>query len=111
MLKLPPQTHVIQILRHFQRHWGICLGTQPQREPISINSLGYNQMQVRQILGKTIALLLAMQLFLIGLQAKSQIDQGNSSIETLIWMTQQYISVLVKIRSLQDKREKNDSQK
>ena len=68
-------------------------------------------MQVRQILGKTIVLLLAMQLFLIGLQTKSQIDQGNSSIETLIWMTQQYISVLVKIRSLQDKREKNDSQK
>ncbi|MBN3893255.1 MAG: hypothetical protein HWQ43_30400 [Nostoc sp. JL31] len=68
-------------------------------------------MQVRQILGKTIALLLAMQLFLIGLQAKSRIDQGNSSLEALIWMTQQYISVLVKIRSLQDKREKNDSQK
>ncbi|MBN3963616.1 hypothetical protein [Nostoc sp. NMS8] len=60
-------------------------------------------MQVRQILGKIIALLLTMQLFLIGFQAKSQIDQGNSSIEALIWMTQQYISVLVKIRSLQDK--------
>ncbi|WP_223265447.1 hypothetical protein [Nostoc sp. 'Peltigera membranacea cyanobiont' 210A] len=110
-MKLPPQTHVIQILRHFQRHWGICLGTQPQREPISINSLGHNQMQVRQILGKTIALLLAMQLFLIGFQTKSRIDQGNSSIEALIWMTQQYISVLVKIRSLQDKKEKNDSPK
>ncbi|MFW9264321.1 hypothetical protein [Nostoc sp. CALU 546] len=68
-------------------------------------------MQVRQILGKTIALLLAMQLFLIGFQAKSQIDQGKSSIETLIWMTQQYISVLVKIRSLQEKREETDSQK
>ncbi|WP_445627321.1 hypothetical protein [Nostoc sp. DSM 114167] len=68
-------------------------------------------MQVRQILGKTIGLLLAMQVFLIGLQAKSRIDQGNSSIEALIWMTQQYISVLVKIRSLQDKREKNDSPK
>ncbi|MDZ8090155.1 MAG: hypothetical protein RMY16_32065 [Nostoc sp. DedQUE12b] len=69
-------------------------------------------MQIKHhILSKTIALLLAMQLFLIGLQTKSQIDQGNSSIETLIWMTQQYISVLVKIRSLQDKREKNDSPK
>ncbi|MEH2365973.1 hypothetical protein [Nostoc sp.] len=65
----------------------------------------------RHILSKSIALLLAMQLFLIGLQAKSQIDQGNSSIETLIWMTQQYISVLVKIRSLQDKKEETDSQK
>ncbi|MEH2309835.1 hypothetical protein [Nostoc sp.] len=65
----------------------------------------------KDVLGKTIALLLAMQLFLIGFQAKSQIDQGNSSIETLIWMTQQYISVLVKIRSLQEKREETDSQK
>lgn len=65
----------------------------------------------QNILGKIIALLLAMQLFLIGLQAKSQIDQGNSSIEVLIWMTQQYISVLVKIRSLQEKKEETDSQK
>ncbi|ODG99421.1 hypothetical protein A4S05_04675 [Nostoc sp. KVJ20] len=65
----------------------------------------------QNILGKIIALLLAMQLFLIGLQAKSQIDQGNSSIEALIWMTQQYISVLVKIRSLQEKRDENDSLK
>ncbi|MEH2046720.1 hypothetical protein [Nostoc sp.] len=65
----------------------------------------------RHILSKTIALLLAMQLFLIGFQAKSRIDRGNSSIEALIWMIQQYIPVLVKIRSLQDKREKNDSLK
>ncbi|MEH2081101.1 MAG: hypothetical protein V7K89_14170 [Nostoc sp.] len=108
-MKLPPQTHVIQILRHFQLPWGICLGTQPQREPVSINSLGYKQMQIkRHILSKTIALLLAMQLFLIGLQAKSRIDEGNSSIEVLIWMIQQYIPVLVKFRSL---REKNDSLK
>ncbi|MBN3952081.1 MAG: hypothetical protein HWQ38_38665 [Nostoc sp. NMS7] len=60
----------------------------------------------QNILGKTIALLLAMQLFLIGLQAKSRIDQGNSTLETLTWMIQQYIPVLVKIRSLQDKRRK-----
>ncbi|MBN3894947.1 MAG: hypothetical protein HWQ41_06675 [Nostoc sp. NOS(2021)] len=65
----------------------------------------------QNILGKTIALLLAMQLFLIGLQAKSRIDQGNSTLEALTWMIQQYIPVLVKIRSLQDKKEKNDSPK
>ncbi|MEH1838427.1 MAG: hypothetical protein V7L20_06600 [Nostoc sp.] len=65
----------------------------------------------QNLLSKTIALLLAMQLFLIGLQAKSRIDEGNSSIEALIWMIQQYIPVLVKFRSLQDKREKNDSPK
>ncbi|WP_375480560.1 hypothetical protein [uncultured Nostoc sp.] len=65
----------------------------------------------QNILSKTIALLLAMQLFLIGLQAKSRIDEGNSSIEALIWMIQQYIPVLVKFCSLRDKREKNDSLK
>ncbi|MFN6540154.1 MAG: hypothetical protein RM021_027925 [Nostoc sp. EkiNYC01] len=65
----------------------------------------------QDILGKTIALLLAMQLFLIGLQTKIRIDQGNSSLEALTWMIQQYIPVLVKIRSLQDKKEKKDSPK
>ncbi|BAY29454.1 hypothetical protein NIES2107_12970 [Nostoc carneum NIES-2107] len=54
----------------------------------------------QNILNKTIALLLAMQLFLIGLQAKTRIDQGNSTIETLIWMIQQYIPVLVKVKRL-----------
>jgi hypothetical protein len=56
-------------------------------------------------------LLLAMQLFLIGVQAKTRIDQGDSSVEALTWMIQQYIPVLVKIRSLQDKKEKKDSPK
>ncbi|MEH2070561.1 MAG: hypothetical protein V7K47_20770 [Nostoc sp.] len=69
------------------------------------------QCKRQDILGKTIALLLAMQLFLIGLQAKIRIDQGNFSLEALTWMIQQYIPVLVKIRSLQNKREKNDSLK
>ncbi|MBD2520021.1 hypothetical protein H6G93_34780 [Nostoc sp. FACHB-973] len=68
-------------------------------------------MQTKDILGKTIALLLAMQLFLIGLQAKIRIDQGNSSLEALTWMIQQYIPVLVKIRKLHDKKVKNDSLK
>jgi hypothetical protein len=45
-------------------------------------------MQKRQnskdILGKIIGALLAIQLFLIGWQAKTQIDQGESSLEALI---------------------------
>ncbi|WP_445636983.1 Transposase [Nostoc sp. DSM 114161] len=69
------------------------------------------QRKRQDILGKTIALLLTMQLFFIGLQAKIRIDQGNSSLEALSWMIQQYIPVLVKIRSLQDKKEKKDSPK
>jgi hypothetical protein len=63
-------------------------------------------MQKRQdskdILGKIIAALLAMQLFLIGWQAKTQIDQGESSLEALTWIIQQSIPVLIKIRSLEN---------
>ncbi|PHJ55068.1 hypothetical protein VF14_33805 [Nostoc linckia z18] len=69
------------------------------------------QRKRQNILDKTIALLLAMQLFLIGVQAKIRIDQGDSSVEALTWMIQQYIPVLVKIRSLQEKKEKKDSPK
>ncbi|BAY20506.1 hypothetical protein NIES2100_02480 [Calothrix sp. NIES-2100] len=65
----------------------------------------------QNIINKIIALLLTMQIFLIGLQAKVRIDQGNSSLEALIWMTQQYISVLIKVGSLQEKKEKGDSGK
>jgi len=48
---------------------------------------------------------------LIGVQAKIRIDQGDSSVEALTWMIQQYIPVLVKIRSLHNKKEKKDSPK
>ncbi|RCJ41289.1 hypothetical protein A6770_09480 [Nostoc minutum NIES-26] len=60
----------------------------------------------QDVLSKTIALLLSLQIFLIGFQAKIRIDQGNSSLEALTWMIQQYIPVLVKIRSLQNKEKK-----
>lgn len=65
----------------------------------------------QDILAKTIALLLAMQLFLIGLQAKIRIDQGNSTLETLTWLIQQYIPVLVKVKSLEEKKQRNNSRK
>ncbi|MBH8577532.1 hypothetical protein I8752_32115 [Nostocaceae cyanobacterium CENA369] len=64
------------------------------------------QSKRQDILGKTIALLLSLQIFLIGFQAKIRIDQGNSNIEALTWIIQQYIPVLVKIRSLQNKKQK-----
>ncbi|MDZ8051327.1 MAG: hypothetical protein RMX68_003640 [Aulosira sp. ZfuVER01] len=84
----------------------------PQREAVAIKSLGEKQMKGKRqnIINKTIALLLAMQIFLIGLQAKVRIDQSNSSLEALIWITQQYISVLIKVRDLQEKKEKGNSQ-
>lgn len=58
----------------------------------------------QDIISKIIVVLLAMQLFLIGLQAKIRIGRGESSLEALQWMIQQYIPVLVKFRSLQGKK-------
>lgn len=67
--------------------------------------------QRQDILSKTVALLLAMQLFLIGLQAKTRIDQGNSTLETLMWLIQQYIPVLVKVKSLEEKKPRKEDSK
>lgn len=69
------------------------------------------QRKRQDIINKTIAVLLAMQLFLIGLQAKTRIDQGDSTLETLTWLVQQYIPVMVKIKSLQEQKPTTDSQK
>lgn len=63
----------------------------------------------QNIAGKTIALFLTVQIFLIGLQAQSRIEGSSSKLEVLIWMIQQYIPVLKHIQNLPDKRDKNDS--
>ncbi len=63
----------------------------------------------QNIAGKTIALFLTVQIFLIGLQAQSRIEGSSSTLEVLIWMIQQYIPVLKHIQNLPDKRDKNDS--
>ena len=63
----------------------------------------------QNIAGKTIALFLTVQIFLIGLQAQSWIEGGSSTLEVLIWMIQQYIPVLKHIQNLPEKRDKNDS--
>ncbi|MDJ0797998.1 MAG: hypothetical protein QNJ51_14470 [Calothrix sp. MO_167.B12] len=61
----------------------------------------------QNIVGKTIALLLTVQIFLVGLQAKSQIEDGELKLEVLIWMIQQSIPALKHIQSLQEKGDKN----
>ena len=61
-------------------------------------------------IGKTIALLLTAQIFLIGLQAKSRISDGESKLEVIISMIQQCIPALKHIQSLQEKQDKSDSE-
>lgn len=84
--------------------------TRPQREPVSIKSLAHKQMQRNRqnFLNQTITLLLAMQLFLIGLQGKMKIDEGDSTLEVLIWMINQSIVVLQKVNR-QEKEQNKDN--
>ncbi len=57
---------------------------------------------------KIITFLLIMQTVLIGVQSKNRIQQGDSTIEVLIWMINQYIPVLQRVRRLKDKHKKRD---
>lgn len=66
------------------------------------------QRKHQDVINKTIALLLAMQLFLIGLQGKMKIDEGDSTLEVLIWMISQSIVVLQKVNR-QEKEQNKDN--
>ncbi|BAY42129.1 hypothetical protein NIES2111_65250 (plasmid) [Nostoc sp. NIES-2111] len=94
----------------FPPNWGICFVTRPQREPVSITSLGYKQMQRnnQNAINRMIALLLVMQLFLIGLQGKMIIDEGDSKLKVLIWMINQSIVVLQKVNRQQKEQNKDN---
>jgi len=57
---------------------------------------------------KIITVLLIMQTVLIGVQSKNRIQQGDSTIEVLIWMINQYIPVLQRVRRLKDEEKKRN---
>ncbi len=57
-----------------------------------------------------ICFLLTLQLFLIGVQGKIKIDEGDSTLEVLIWMVNQSIVVLQQMRG-QDKEQDLDNRK
>ncbi len=58
----------------------------------------------QNFVGKIITVLLIIQTVLIGIQSKNRIQQGDSTIEVLIWMINQYIPVLKRVRGLEDKQ-------
>lgn len=64
----------------------------------------------QNFVGKIITVLFIIQIILIGIQSKNRIQQGDSTIEVLIWMINQYIPVLKRVRGLEDK-EKDDKHK
>ncbi len=47
---------------------------------------------------KLIALLLTLQIFLLGIQAKNDIQDGESQIEIFIWMLNNCISLLQQVK-------------
>lgn len=60
---------------------------------------GTRQKFYRQI----ITVLLVMQTALIGVQGKIRIDRGDSPVEVVMWLINQYIPVLKQVHSLEDK--------
>jgi uncharacterized membrane protein YczE len=59
---------------------------------------------------RMICFLLTLQLFLIGVQGKIKIDEGDSTLEVLIWMINQSIVVLTQM-SRQEKEQDLDNRK
>ncbi|MBE9206316.1 hypothetical protein IQ244_07280 [Nostoc sp. LEGE 06077] len=56
---------------------------------------------------KAITFLLILQTILIGINAENRLQQGDSSIEVLMWMINQCIPVLKQASSLQEKQQKS----
>ncbi|MEA5619878.1 hypothetical protein VB711_18800 [Cronbergia sp. UHCC 0137] len=55
---------------------------------------------------KAIAILLTLQITLIGVSAENLLQQGDSPIEVLMWMINQLIPVLKQADSLREKQKK-----
>ncbi|MEI3650013.1 MAG: hypothetical protein V6D39_08485 [Dolichospermum lemmermannii FEM_B0920] len=55
---------------------------------------------------RAIAILLTLQITLIGVNAENRLQQGDSLIEVLIWMINQSIPVLKQADSLREKQKK-----
>lgn len=66
------------------------------------------QRKRQNITNRTLTLLLAMQLLLIGLQGKMKIDEGDSTLEVLTWMISQSIVVLQKVNHPEKEQNKDN---
>ncbi|MBV6625551.1 MAG: hypothetical protein KI793_21925 [Rivularia sp. (in: Bacteria)] len=53
---------------------------------------------MRNLTCKLIALLLTLQIILMGIQAKNRIQNGESQIEVFIWMLNNCISLLQQVK-------------
>jgi hypothetical protein len=56
---------------------------------------------------KAIAFLLAVQVILIGVNTENRLQQGDSTIEVLIWIVKESISLVKQASSLQEKQKKS----
>lgn len=70
----------------------------PRRPKYKANSMSVKKSDSK-LVNKLIALLLTLQIILLGIQAKNRIQQGDSTIEVLISMVENTITLLKKIKS------------
>ncbi|MBG1244691.1 hypothetical protein [Nostoc sp. NZL] len=54
-----------------------------------------------------ITVLLIIQTMLIGINAENRLDQGDSTIEILLWIVKESISLVKQASSLQEKQKKS----
>jgi hypothetical protein len=55
---------------------------------------------------QVMVVLLVLQILLVGVEAKSRIQQGDSAIEVMIWLINQCFPVLQRAKKLQDEEGK-----
>lgn len=82
------------------------MSTQPSKK-LSIPSIK-KFLSIKNKARKMIALLLVLQTLLLGVQAKSRIQQGDSGIEVMIWLINQCFPVLQKAKGLNNEEGKGD---
>ncbi|MFN6536390.1 MAG: hypothetical protein RM021_008450 [Nostoc sp. EkiNYC01] len=58
-------------------------------------------------MGYAYAFLLILQTILIGVNAENRIQQGDSTIEVLIWIVKESISLVKQASSLQEKQKRS----
>ncbi|MEH1967573.1 hypothetical protein [Nostoc sp.] len=66
-----------------------------------------SQSTSQKLYRQIITMLLLIQTILIGVNAENRIQQGDSTIEVLIWIVKESISLVKQASSLQEKQKKS----
>ena len=80
------------------------MGKCPKKELSQATKYEENSMLVKksQFISKLIALLMSIQIILLGIQANNRIQDGESQIEVLLWMLSNCTSILKQVKKDDD---------